>query len=841
MKVKTRIDIIAKQFERGLRCAGCLESSIEQIINLIKEQEINTIGFLASDNGFKVCELIIAIDWDEYNQQNIDKDFRPENIGGLQDTGETIEVESSLDLLEKMAKEKQLQLSYWISFADALGIRNPEEYYRRKNQLRFSDTSYGWLNDLGRDEVDIIPDLPELKIRLLDIKEIDAQDAIRIKSKKKEMSDSEKVAKELVKSRTGAPGDYEVDQKVFPMQISLTLQGIKKAAEILGVTSLNEPVNVTLKESVILALRRKEEQLEGNILDDKTMQLLTAAVTSFFSSLNKDSSSSGQGNMSIKQGNMNSEPPKPPVTPAKPLATPKKKDDKETLKTLKELNATLILNFIGIAVLCSILLLTGFDMSTALWNHAVIFIPVSVWLIYVFVGGVPFDNKYVKYRNAIFMILLLTGAVFATDFFLGNVETSFISKLSTLIKSLYSVPLSALIAISSLKNLNEENNKVIEKKNKVRHIPLLKNLSIILCSVLAVFLLAGIVKPMFKTANVGDYVTFGHYEQDNDLSNGKEEIEWLVLDKKGDELLVISRYGLDCQPYNDEANPVTWINCSLRSWLHNEFLNTAFTSAEQEEIILTTSSIDNYDTADKIFLLSTDEVDTLFMGDPDAVAFIPSTFATPYAKSQGAYVDEDGYVWWWLRSVTGDYPHAVGDYGAVYINSEKYGGINATDTTVRPAIWVNQDAVSILENHNLPLVSAEVSYRANESDEWANILNANVGDIVECQIIYQNLDNTMQEDVVVKFELPENLVYVSGSTVLYNVNHKEGISIEQDAIVTTGITIGDYTEGSNAIIRFSAKVVDNSLAYGKNTLVTWGRISVGDEVIQHKAEVIVQK
>ena len=29
--------------------------------------------------------------------------------------------------------------------------------------------------------------------------------------------------------------------------------------------------------------------------------------------------------------------------------------------------------------------------------------------------------------------------------------------------------------------------------------------------------------------NIGDYVTFGHYEQDNDTSNGKEQIECAAL------------------------------------------------------------------------------------------------------------------------------------------------------------------------------------------------------------------------------------------------------------------------------------------------------------------------
>lgn len=35
-----------------------------------------------------------------------------------------------------------------------------------------------------------------------------------------------------------------------------------------------------------------------------------------------------------------------------------------------------------------------------------------------------------------------------------------------------------------------------------------------------------------KTAEVGDSIFIGTYEQDKDQNNGKEEIEWIVLDKK---------------------------------------------------------------------------------------------------------------------------------------------------------------------------------------------------------------------------------------------------------------------------------------------------------------------
>ncbi len=42
-------------------------------------------------------------------------------------------------------------------------------------------------------------------------------------------------------------------------------------------------------------------------------------------------------------------------------------------------------------------------------------------------------------------------------------------------------------------------------------------------------------KPVpIEEANIGDTVLFGAYEQDNETTNGKEAIEWRVLDKRPD-------------------------------------------------------------------------------------------------------------------------------------------------------------------------------------------------------------------------------------------------------------------------------------------------------------------
>lgn len=75
-----------------------------------------------------------------------------------------------------------------------------------------------------------------------------------------------------------------------------------------------------------------------------------------------------------------------------------------------------------------------------------------------------------------------------------------------------------------------------------------------------------------KVAKVGDYVFFGAYEQDNNTANGKENIEWLVLEVKDGKALVTSKYALDCKPYNTSYTDVTWENCTLRRWLNNDFI-----------------------------------------------------------------------------------------------------------------------------------------------------------------------------------------------------------------------------------------------------------------------------
>ena len=203
---------------------------------------------------------------------------------------------------------------------------------------------------------------------------------------------------------------------------------------------------------------------------------------------------------------------------------------------------------------------------------------------------------------------------------------------------------------------------------------------------------------LMRKAAVGDKITFGTYEQDNVTSNGTENIEWLVLARENNKILVISDKALDRQLY-DNAD-VTWENCSLRKWLNDSFLNAAFSEEERALIQSTTLSADKNPeyssdpgtaTMDKVFLLSINEAEKYFNSD-EARKCAP----TAYAKAQGALTSSDVYetpsgaatCWWWLRSP------GYSQKGAAIVNCDGsvyyFGyGVDYDDVSVRPALWIS--------------------------------------------------------------------------------------------------------------------------------------------------------
>ena len=190
----------------------------------------------------------------------------------------------------------------------------------------------------------------------------------------------------------------------------------------------------------------------------------------------------------------------------------------------------------------------------------------------------------------------------------------------------------------------------------------------------------------------GEYIKFGAYEQDNNTSNGKEDVEWLVLEIKDGKALVISKYALDCKQYNTSYTDVTWETSTLRKWLNNDFLNSAFSANEKAMIPTVTVSADNNPdystnpgnaTQDQVFLLSITEANKYFSSD-NARQCKP----TDYAVANGAWESDNGNCWWWLRS-----PGVNQDRAALVSNdcgvSEDRYGVSYDNRAVRPALWID--------------------------------------------------------------------------------------------------------------------------------------------------------
>ena len=219
----------------------------------------------------------------------------------------------------------------------------------------------------------------------------------------------------------------------------------------------------------------------------------------------------------------------------------------------------------------------------------------------------------------------------------------------------------------------------------------------------------------YKT--IGSYVTFGTYPQ-TAKGTDKTPIEWLVLDydEKNNRALLISRYGLDCQPFNKVKVDVTWGTSSLRAWLNDTFLNKAFSKEEQGAIL--TTDVDNSasqcyskwsgnggkNTQDKVFLLSYSEANMYFnlkytfdSGARDN--YKSRTAPTEYAKAvsenacfiSGITTKEGSPAGlWWLRSPGANniFAARVDFDGSLYFQDVEH-----TTLMVRPAIWLDLSGI----------------------------------------------------------------------------------------------------------------------------------------------------
>lgn len=236
------------------------------------------------------------------------------------------------------------------------------------------------------------------------------------------------------------------------------------------------------------------------------------------------------------------------------------------------------------------------------------------------------------------------------------------------------------------------------------------------------------MKKAFKEANVGEYVTFGHYEQDSDNFNGKEDIEWLVLEKEDDKVLVISKYILDYD-YNNTLptmyntyQTLGWKNCKIRAWINDEFLNKAFNLKEkslikdtvnQNELIPLDTKAEQYvanldtSTTDKVFVLSKTEMEKYFPTDESRRCAVTKYAdfkcgVPPASAYTSIMIDDKPAGMYWTRScniierscnIIENIIFDVNDIKSEFIYLTAEGSYHFNDSVtslgIRPAMWIS--------------------------------------------------------------------------------------------------------------------------------------------------------
>lgn len=357
----------------------------------------------------------------------------------------------------------------------------------------------------------------------------------------------------------------------------------------------------------------------------------------------------------------------------------------------------------------------------------------------------------------------------------------------------------------------------------------------------------------------GSYKTYHYFKY--------EPIKWRVLNRNGNDALLLADVALDDQKYNTDYAKVTWETSSMRSWLNGygasvnqpktdysrkNFINSAFTST-QKNAIKTTNVVNNNNiyygtaggnnTSDQVFLLSESEVyntDTAagygFAKDYSTYDEARRSRCSTYAYAMGTY-----RYYWWLRSPGCDGHCAAG----VYIDGEVDGrGRDVFDNNVgvRPALHLN------LPSTNLYSYAGTVCSDAMKSGESGTDNPVNPGEPDKPDTPNQptqpdkpgtatgtrteESDVDIEIDGGVDFTIPENVPILGGGDVSLDYGTIPVTFKREDNTYRIGIGVQDMNKKDWTTFKKFVETQKESYRKGMNSLLAskFGTASMGMSV-----------
>ena len=385
------------------------------------------------------------------------------------------------------------------------------------------------------------------------------------------------------------------------------------------------------------------------------------------------------------------------------------------------------------------------------------------------------------------------------------------------------------------------------------------------------------------------YATSG-YEHRYDWNNNYkayhyfkyEPIKWRVLNRNGNDALLLADVALDSQMYNTNDTDAIWEISSMRSWLNGygasvnqpktdyskkNFINSAFTSI-QKNAIKTTNVVNNNNinyevaggknTSDQVFLLSTSEVyntDTAagygFVKDSETDDEARRSRCSTYAYAMGTwrYYDTDeeytkynGNVCWWLRSRGYFSDSAISvDYGDGLIDLID-GDVTDNGNGVRPALHLN------LSSTNLYSYAGTVCSDAMKSGESGTDNPVNPGESDKPDTPNQpahpdkpgtatgtrteESDVDIEIDGGVDFTIPENVPILGGGDVSLDYGTIPITFKREDNTYRIGIGVQDMNKKDWTTFKKFVETQKESYRKGMNSLLAskFGTASMGMSV-----------
>ena len=142
-----------------------------------------------------------------------------------------------------------------------------------------------------------------------------------------------------------------------------------------------------------------------------------------------------------------------------------------------------------------------------------------------------------------------------------------------------------------------------------------------------------------------EIVQFGKYYID---AEGKTTapINWLVLSKNKEEMVLLSEQIIDYMPFSINGNN-DFKQSDIRKWLNEEFFDIAFSEEEKAQIL----EIDD----NKVSLLNVSYYSTKYFPTFSSLKATYTDYARNKTKNIYGQVTEYKYGFWWLKNANTEY------------------------------------------------------------------------------------------------------------------------------------------------------------------------------------------